>query len=236
MKDKTLKILIIMMSLICFFTLVIAVYITVDSEYLNRITYKLGLTSYQITKKEDYIIRGWKESFSGEEKDVVFFGDSIVYGGEWNEYFPNLNTCNLGVPGDCVESATYRVNIINQVNPQKVFIMLGVNDISKKNYKKIFSEKYEELIKLILKNDTKIYIQSILPVSKQSGISNDKIIEVNSIISDLAEKYNCEYIDIHSLFCNKKGELKAEYSKDGVHITKSAYEKWAELIQKYIIV
>lgn len=75
--------------------------------------------------------------------------------------------------------------------PDKVFINIGENDIKSVNFNgDDFEEKYEWLLYAIhSKCNCEIYILSVM---------NDKQNSVNKILKKLAEKYECEYIDINS--------------------------------------
>lgn len=81
---------------------------------------------------------------------------------------------------------------------------------------------------------TKIYVQSILPVREPSEVDNEKIIEANDILRELALEHDCVFIDLHSAFVDSDGKLIEEYSKDGVHLKEEAYEVWVEAIREYI--
>ena len=43
-----------------------------------------------------------------------------------------------------------------------------------------------------------------------------------------------EYIDLHSLMKDEKGELKAEFTGDGIHIKEPAYQIWKKEILKRV--
>lgn len=203
-------------------------------NYGDRITRKLGLTDYEMSGREQYIIKGWTKSLADYTADVVFFGDSITCGGDWNEYFEDLTVCNLAVPGDSIEEGLYRTEAVANLEPEKIFVMIGVNNISRSGYEENISEKYRELIEEFSDTGAEIYIQSILPVREPSEVSNERIDTVNEILMDIAEEYSCTYIDLHTSFSDENGELIEEYSKDGTHINEKGYELWVSLIEEYV--
>ena len=57
-------------------------------------------------------------------------GDSITFGINWNELF-NMNIINRGIGSDTTEGFLSRMENIYAINPKKVFIMGGINDIFK---------------------------------------------------------------------------------------------------------
>ena len=74
-----------------------------------------------------------KKSFfdlhGGHEYDVVFIGDSITDGAEWNELFPSLKIANRGISGDRTDGVLKRMDSIYSTNAKKAFIMIGLNDL-----------------------------------------------------------------------------------------------------------
>ncbi len=203
-------------------------------SYGNRILRRLGLAEYEISAREEHLIRGWERSLAGCSANIVFFGDSITCGGKWTEYFEGSDVCSLAVPGDRVDQALYRADMVVQLAPRKIFILLGVNGSNDANYKEALQKNYSELIEKFVVTGAEVYIQSILPTRSPSTVENDRINAANEILQNIADKYSCIYIDLYTSFLDENGELKEEYSKDGVHINENGYELWVSLIREYI--
>lgn len=64
-------------------------------------------------------------------KDIVFIGNSITNGTEWNELFPRKHVKNRGISGDTSEGVYDRLAPIVKGKPAKIFILIGINDISR---------------------------------------------------------------------------------------------------------
>ena len=134
------------------------------------------------------------------------------------------------------------MNEITESNPSKIFLMIGVNDLSKGKSKSYILEKYQEIIDSIKTQttSTEIYVQSILPVNnefeyfKNHTNKTDSIISLNDSLSIMAEKNNVEYINLFTPFANSEKKMKAEYTLDGLHFNGKGYLKWAELVKKYV--
>ena len=184
--------------------------------------------------REKNIIKGWTKSLTDSTADIVFFGDSITYGGDWLDYYDDLSVCSLAIPGDSIQTALYRIDMIEGLCPEKLFVMIGVNNVGKMGYEKLISEKFDELVEDLTGTGAKIYVQSILPVRDPSDVSNQQIDTANEIIRDIADNYGCTYINLHDAFSDENGELLKEVSKDGVHINEKGYALWNLLINKYV--
>ncbi len=232
-------------NLILFVVLGYVVFVKTDLS--GRFFAKIGLSSYSSKDlRHDYqfhCLEGWANTFEKMkiESDAVFFGNSITYESDFQFYFPELRISNLGCNGDDLDDLIYRSFIIARFHPRKIFVLGGINglvDISIEEFEK----KYALLIDKI-KNQSpnaKIFLQSILPVnvnmeigSRYSGCQ-DKIKKANSIISLLAIKANCHYIDLYSAY-EINDSLPHQYTRDGLHLYPDAYTIWAHVISPYLM-
>lgn len=122
-------------------------------------------------------------------------------------------------------------------NIQKVYIMLGINELGW-SYSQVFVNDYAELIRKIkeIKPNCEIYLQSIIPVTKEKSDSDDiynntKIAEYNRLIKDLAARENVKYLDVKSAVVDSGGNLPSSASTDGIHINKTYCLKWLDYIK-----
>ncbi|HUX93953.1 MAG TPA: GDSL-type esterase/lipase family protein, partial [Ignavibacteriaceae bacterium] len=70
------------------------------------------------------------ETLPNEENGIVFIGDSIINGCEWSELIQNSNIKNRGIISDTTEGILNRIDKTLEAKPKKIFIMIGVNDLS----------------------------------------------------------------------------------------------------------
>lgn len=165
--------------------------------------------------------------------DIVFYGDSLIYYGDFASLFPNKVVCNLGLRGDTIQGLINRVEQVVILKPQVLFIMAGINDIASLTTEE-FREVYTRLIneiKLIIP-ETKILIISILPVNNSRFIiscTNEQVIERNKVVSRIAFENKIPFLDLHSLYV-ENGELPCELTKDGIHLKTNGYKRWYELL------
>ena len=210
------------------------------SHFFRRMEIKLGLKEQVPQDRDDYwCIQGWTNTLKklNYDADVVFVGNSITCGGNFQDYFPNVKTCNLGYPGDNMDGVMLRVGQIRAVTPEKVFVMTGINGLQYQT-ESVFEEKYQRMVDSIKSAvpDAEIYLQSILPVNYDKTTAyagKDEIKNANEIIKGIAQRSNCVYVDLWSLY-EKDREMPKELTRDGVHLFPEAYDRWMEEIRKYI--
>ena len=213
----------------------------IKTNYVPSRLERLGIMKIDPTKRGDYwCIIGWTNTLEKLhlDVDVVFFGNSITRGSSFETYFPDVKICNLGYSGDNTDGMLLRVKQIKVVNPEKVFVMAGINGLHIQS-ESVFTEKYATMVDSIKQTvpTAKIYLQSILPVnpSMKAGKSftKEKIARCNELVRKIAEQKGCVYIDLYRLYA-VDGIMPEELTRDGVHLYPEAYHRWAEEIRKYI--
>ncbi len=217
--------------------------ICIIEKYSNFIKLELAERGYINIKHQYYsdyrAIQGWNNSIEKLHLnfDAVFFGNSITKGGDFKLFFPDINILNLGYPGDNIIGMRNRVFMLKTIQPDKIFIMAGINDLFTIDIDE-YKNRYQALIDDIQKNcpDANIYIQSLLPCNHYiiEAIPNETIIKANNIAYKLAVQNNCTFINLYNLYCDENGELRKELTTDGLHLTPTAYNIWAEQIRAYI--
>ena len=212
----------------------------VKTNFFRRIGTRMGVCETTPQDRGDYwCIKGWTNTLNklDYDADVVFFGNSITCGGNFQDYFPNVKACNLGYPGDNMDGMMLRVPQIKAVSPEKVFVMAGINGLQMQT-DDVFEKKYQQMVDSIKKTvpEAEVYLQSILPVNyakTNAYASKGKIREANDIINRIAQRSGCFYVDLYSLY-EKDGEMPQELTRDGVHLFPEAYDRWMEEIRRYI--
>jgi lysophospholipase L1-like esterase len=160
---------------------------------------------------------------------IVFVGDSITKRFNISEFAKSKNILNRGIFSDTTQGLLNRINInINNININKLFIMIGYNDLKFRtndeiinNIKKIISVAKAE----------KIYIQSLLPVISDRNVINERIIIINKQLRKISIDGGCYYIDLHSHFVGNNNGIKTELTRDGTHPNYFGYKLWFSLIE-----
>jgi len=179
-------------------------------------------------------------SIPAEDHDIVFLGNSITERGEWQELIPGKTVANRGIGGDITFGVLARIDNVVALKPGKLFLLIGINDIGRFFPVELIVENYEKIIKE-LRNGlprTTIYVQSVLPLN-ESVLQYDylkghreRILKLNSEIQRLAREHNLVYVDLHEVFANESGDLRPEYTSDGIHVNSRAYIDWVAFLKR----
>ena len=168
--------------------------------------------------------------------EIIFLGDSITDRCEWAELFLNTFIRNRGLSGDKTEGVIDRLTEVTESKPDKIFIMIGVNDLRHNVSIEEIIENYKRIL-LKIKLDspqTKIYIQSILPVNELVGqpkTTSEEIAKLNAKIEILADQFDIPFLNIFSSLVDDFGRLDKKYTEDGLHINGEGYSVWKTLIE-----
>lgn len=176
-------------------------------------------------------LQAWTNSLKqmNAKADIVFFGDSLTYYGDFATVFPNRVVCNLGLRGDCIQGMIDRVELLKLLEPKVVFIMAGINDVATCTLD-VFKKKYAELLRqvknILPKSD--LICQTMLPVNNEDfsiSCNNSQIIACNAEIISLVKFYNLRFIDLFTIY-ERDGKLQKNMTVDGIHLKPKAYENW----------
>lgn len=213
----------------------------IHGHYGHKLLVKLGLASEEpeyAHAADRRAVAGWDRCLEqlGVDADVVFFGDSLTHHSDFTAYFPGLTICNFGVDSDTLLGMTDRVYTIKTVNPEKVFLLGGINSLKKDNFDATLSE-YTQLVHLMRSVlDAEIYVISILPISRDRAAdpaANEAISRFNQKIAELAETEGAVYIDLASRMMLDEA-MNPDYTIDGVHLSPAGYDVWADAISEYL--
>ena len=97
--------------------------------------------------------------------DIVFLGDSLTEGAEWNELFPDLPVRDRGISGDTTAGVLQRLGTITSARPAAVFLLIGTNELGPALDPAPSLARQREILARIRREspDTRVFVQSLLP-------------------------------------------------------------------------
>ena len=186
----------------------------------------------------DRIAQFKEENKSIKPHSWFFLGDSITEEFPIESYFNQQNIYNRGIGGDTIDGLIERFSVsIPDKGPQKVFLMIGINNIGAGINEDILKKQYEKLtVKLSnRKNTIGIYWNSILPSRKEWPSNKPEIIKsLNSFIENICKKERFTFINLYPIFADDTDQLKIELTYDGLHLSKNGYDLFAAEINKIL--
>lgn len=194
-----------------------------------------------------------------EKGKILFVGSSLM------EYFPinelqqkledHYYIYNRGVAGSVsTELLASMEECIFELEPSKIFINIGTNDIGVADYKlENLTENYDRILTQISERLplAKVYVMAYYPVNPKAvdlssllgplmaevlktTRTNQAIREANVAIKGLAEKHRYEFIDVNEGLMDEYGNLKEEFTMDGVHMYANGYSVVLNNLKKFL--
>lgn len=174
--------------------------------------------------------------------DIVFLGNSLTHGCEWHELFDMPNIKNRGINGDIVEGIMDRIEPVVDGHPKKIFLLIGVNDVSHNLTADSIATAIGGLIDYIrLKTpETKLYVQSLLPINNSFGrykaiFGKEQVIrDINTKVKAMADEKGFKWLNSRPIFADANDNLDARYTNDGLHLLGNGYLVWRDFLLPYV--
>jgi lysophospholipase L1-like esterase len=171
---------------------------------------------------------------------VIFFGNSITQGGDWAKLTGDSTVINRGIGADVTFGLRTRLDDVTRRKPSKLFILIGINDISKDVPDAVIAAEYRMLIDSVRARSpqTKIFVQSILPLNPtvknfpQHYDKQPRVVAVNRLLRQLAHETNATYVDLWPIFIDRQNHLDASLTGDGLHLNQLGYRRWVAFLKR----
>lgn len=158
---------------------------------------------------------------------------------------------NRGIGGfTTTDMLKYMDEMIFAVEPSKIFINIGTNDIGSPEYRlEKLMENYEEIIRQIKEKlpEAEIYMMAYYPVNETDKIAdenirkstfntrtNENIHIANEAAEKLAKKWGCHFINVNQGLSDERGKLKKEYTVEGIHMYANGYRVVLENMKRFL--
>lgn len=188
---------------------------------------------------------------------TLFTGSSLMEQFPVNEIAMSMGVTkviyNRGVGGTTTDEFLEHIDtVLLDLEPSKVFINIGTNDINPRcdgEYWQDHLLKNYETILTILKEklpETEVYMMAYYPINPDlpdipewakvtfQTRTNAAINDTNGKISALAAKFGYHYIDCNDGIKDEKGNHRAEFSKEGLHMYPAAYVEIFKALRQYL--
>lgn len=182
------------------------------------------------------------EQLPASADDILFIGNSITDGGEWSELFQNPHVKNRGISGDTTWGIYDRISTLLQGKPVQIFLMAGINNVPLGESPDSIAAGIRRIIQKIKRESprTEIFVQSLLPVTPvyhmfpEHTSRWEMIPDINLAIRRITKEEGINYIDLFTYFADENGQMKPEYTNDGLHLLGKGYMLWKDILNPYL--
>ncbi len=175
---------------------------------------------------------------------AVFTGSSLMEQFPLNEMLQGealpYRVYNRGMSGFVAPQLLQVLDVcVYELAPAHVFLNIGTNDMSRPDYSQdALLACYRRILEEILSHvpGVKLHLLAYYPVNPdlegQEGWAaealryrtNQVLREANQGVEALAREMGAEYLDLNAPLLDGQGRLKAQYTKEGIHLYPAGYQ------------
>jgi len=194
------------------------------------------------------------ENQTAQKGQIVFVGSSLM------EIFPieqmqqglglDKVIYNRGVRATTTADLLEHIDtLIFDLEPSKIFINIGSNDIGFNVPENVFLANYDEILRQIKSKlpTAKVYVMAYYPINAAEDFgeeqsehnqlyahrSNEQFQAASVQVEQIAKKNGCEFINVNDGLADADGNLRKELTFDGAHMLPNGYEIVLENMKKY---
>ena len=213
--------------------------------------------SYIQKRKKDKVKSYKMLNRFAKKHQILFVGSSLM------ELFPinemqqsleiGLTIYNRGVSGFVTSELLDSMDeCIFELEPSKIFINIGTNDLNTPDYsKEKLIHNYDMILTQINEKlpECEVYVMAYYPVNAKDdfpGTSKDfkekrfkirtnaAVLKANEAVKSLAEAHGYKFINVNDGLMDEEGNLKKEFSIEGIHMWPDAYKVILDNMKKYL--
>lgn len=178
---------------------------------------------------------------------IVFAGSSLMEQFPINEFLLDYDLpyviYNRGIGGyTTAEMMDALQEMVFDLEPRYLFLNIGTNDLNGSGYIQVeMIARYEAILQKIKEKipQIQIYLLAYFPVNPDTSNiawmaetfrnrTNTRIRAANEAVRELAEKYGARFVDFNRGITDGDGQLKAQYTIDGIHMYADGYNQVME--------
>jgi lysophospholipase L1-like esterase len=175
----------------------------------------------------------------GSTGKIIFIGNSITEGGNFRKLVGD-SVINRGIGGDITFGVLNRLEEATRFRPSKMFILIGVNDLSKHIPENVILQNVFTIVNLVHSQSptTVVFVQSILPVNP--GVKdfpkgydvNESLERINRELANMQKRVKYTFVDLSRSFADADGLMDVKYTTDGLHLNPAGYGRWIKILKE----
>ena len=227
MKSKALRISLVSLAAVIVIAAIIVVGVMIRRSLVGE------RSEYHNTRLAEFI----EENKTVDKCDILFLGDSLTDGYNYNIPYPEYFSLNRGIGGDRTDDLIDMLEeAVYAVNPELVVLLIGGNDVLAGRSDGYILDNIEYIIDKIQKNtDAKILVQSFYPLGGEWAEKGARMRTLNPCVELLCAEKGCYFIDMYTpLAESPDGDFKPEYTAEGVHLSDAGRKVVVETLKPVI--
>lgn len=177
---------------------------------------------------------------------IVMVGSSHVERFDAARLLPGRRVVNRGIACDRIgltdRGILHRLNeSVFGLSPSAIVLENGGNDLGELWRHGVPSVEdtakcYEQVVATIRHRlaAVPLCLVSVMPTTGEYAGLSPLVPPLNEHIMRIASQYACDYMNVYRQLVDDRGEIHAEFTDDGLHLTETAYQIWANMIEEWL--
>lgn len=190
------------------------------------------IENQEVQREEDTEVSLEEVDFKQYYRSSVFMGDSIVEAFTAYDYLePSSVVAKVGLR---LATAEEQIQTVINLNPQKLFLLFGANDLLIYKTSDQYIDRYKSLIEAIQAKlpSVEINIISIFPVREDIAVeipelSLERVRTYNEALVEWCESSGYGFVEVGAYVTDEM------YEPDGIHVKSKFYPIWMQVIKDY---
>jgi lysophospholipase L1-like esterase len=159
------------------------------------------------------------------DNTVLFLGDSLTAGGDWEAWFPDVKTLNFGIGGSTTDDIVARLDSVVAADPDEIILLIGTNDLGTRQTVEHLVRNVQSILVELRRQlpGSRMLVQSIMPRGREFA---DRIQEANIHLRQFSATVHAQYLDLWPVLALDDGELNPTFSADRLHLNAEGYGAW----------
>lgn len=224
---RLLKATVTLVALVLLGAVLAAVLLAQRGDLVGRLKEALGLSTYLAPPDAAAtdLRRRRLASFRADSTvaDIVLLGDSHIENGDWVSLLPGRSVLNRGIGWDTTQDVLERLDEVIARKPRIVLLQIGIVDLRYGRDPGTVARNIQGIARRLREAGIRAHVHSVLPVAARlRETTNERVRAVNDAL-----RVDPDFLDLHPILVTK-GALKPALTTDGVHLSRPAYDLWAQ--------
>jgi lysophospholipase L1-like esterase len=177
---------------------------------------------------------------------IVLLGSSHFEWFDTDRFLPRFAIINRGIASDRLGIDSRGVlkrlqPCVFELQPAGVVFEGGVNDLGElwrngePSMQRIITA-FREILQQLRDFDRKmpIIVLSVFPTRGRFADLNALVDTMNDRIHGLATRRRCSFLNLHPALANRSGQLREDFTEDGLHLNESGYQILADRLRPHL--
>jgi lysophospholipase L1-like esterase len=159
---------------------------------------------------------------------------------------------NQAISGETSAQLLRRLDLFDATAPETIFVMIGINDLRQGYGDDTLLANHRTIVRYLkaAHPNAQIFVQAILPhagdrlkqlypgtvapewTDQLIAVPNRRIRSLNQQLAEIARSEKVSFLDLYPHFADAEGNLIADLSTDGLHLSRRGYEVWRRQIDR----